>query len=138
MFDRFASQRRPSGFTYIIIVVVVSLSKTDSSFILSLLNDIALLYSVLSISLCFNSSFCLLVKVMDFVCVGTTQFLQLDIAVLIGINKVPDLADILASKRYSHALNRIKEVLLTHFALSTLIHKSKDFSYASMFFLHTS
>ena len=72
MFDRFASQRGPSGFTYIIIVVVVSMSKTHSSFILRLLDDIALLYSVLSISLCFNSIFCLLVKVMNFVCVGIT------------------------------------------------------------------
>ena len=72
MFNRFASQRGSSGFTYIIIVFVVSLSETDSSFILRLLNDIALLYSVLSISLRFNSSFCLLVKVMNFVCVGIT------------------------------------------------------------------
>ena len=72
MFNRFASQRGPSSFTYIITVFVVSLSETDWRSILRLLNDIALLYSVLSISLRFNSSFCLLVKVMDFVCVGIT------------------------------------------------------------------
>ena len=70
MINRFASQRGPSGFTYIIIVFVVSLSETDWSYILRLLNDTTLLYSVLSISFCFNSSFCLLVKVMDFVCIS--------------------------------------------------------------------
>ena len=84
----------------------------------------------------FNSHLHFIVEIVQSVGVSDTELTQLDVALLLRIDIVPNFGYVFASERDPHSFNGRNEVRFLDFALASLVHETEDLSLVSVLVFH--